>query len=238
MRGGVRVLFSGSIIGCAFPETTEVESLTLDQAFSRVTVDLDRGSMEVVAEGELGVSAEWTSTYQRARPEVAWQEDGDELRVVATCLYDDLLCQVDFVLTVPATAILLLDTAEGEVRLVGGQNIVTVAAPKGPATVEGVSGDLTVDAAGPVEVTGAAGNRVVLDARDGGVSVTHQGPFELLRAVSETDDVVVEVPAGSYQVVVNNPPGGVVLDSITEDPTATSEIEAQSLGGRVAIYGR
>ncbi len=239
--GLLRVLLASSVMGCAFSETVETDPVEWNKPFSRLTIDSDAGDLTITGGDTEILSGEITSTYVRASPEVTWRLGGpedDELEVTVSCGLSDSECEVDMTLTVPSEIGVLLDTKLGDVSLMGIVGNVTLTTKEGNISALDIVGEVgATTRSGDVSVEGLSGARTIIDVEEGSVAIEQLGLFNVVHGASQLGDVQITVPEGLYNVVTSPAPGGVTVEGVDIDATASARIEATALDGSIVILG-
>jgi len=180
----------------------------------------ERGAVAIRAGAASGAELTAHDRWVVVRPDVTATLEEGTLRVRVTCPTLSLVsCSSDIVLTVPSTAQLDVKAVRGHMAVDGID---------GPMSVLSEDGDVTVRGAPPTletrSVTGTITAR--LTAR----------PDRVL-ARSETSDVRLTVPAGTYRLTADSTQGGETVTGITADAASPRELIASSGRGEVTVTG-
>lgn len=180
----------------------------------------ERGAATIRAGAASGAELTAHDRWVVVRPEVrATLEDGT-LRVKVSCPRLSLVsCSSDIVLTVPPTVQLDVKTVRGRLEVDGID---------GPMTVLSEDGDVAVRGGPPTLESRSVTGTVTAD-------LTARPDRVLLR--SETRDVRLAVPAGTYRLTADSTLGGETVTGITADPAAARELIASSGKGEVTVTG-
>ncbi|MFN8123227.1 MAG: hypothetical protein U0237_12445 [Thermoleophilia bacterium] len=195
-------------------------TLRLQGEVRKVELLSERGAATLRAGSASGAEITAHDRWIVVRPEVDASIEDGTLRVKVSCPSLSLVsCSSDIVVTVPPTAQLDVKTVRGRMEVDGLDGPMRVLSEDGDVAVRG--GPPTLDAR---SVTGTV--TADLGARPDRV---------LLR--SETRDVRLTVPSGTYKLTADSTLGGETVTGITSDPAAPRELIASSGKGEVFVTG-
>ena len=203
-----------------------------------VVVQLASGDV-VLRRGSAGQITVRRHLQWSSRPPVVDERwDGHTLRLKQTCpagVFGES-CQVDDIVTVPASVSVTASTAGGN---------ITVNGVGGPLELSSASGDVAASGpAGPVSARTASGNITVTGARSADVSAkTDSGDVELafagvpavVNGETASGNVTVFVPPGpSYNVQADTVSGNRSV-TVGQDPASQKVVIAHSASGDVTV---
>lgn len=184
-----------------------------------VRISTDRGAA-VVRPGTPRV--EQKRTWILSAPRVESRVEDGTLTVDVTCPnWAFVSCSADVVVQAPATADVSVDATRGNVVVTGMSAAVTARSEDGSVRVEGTS--TTVAASSVTKPVTVVLNGAVPDE---------------VSARSETGDVSVTVPRGTYRVTAQSVKATARVEGLTRDATAAANITAHSGIGDVTVTGR
>lgn len=180
----------------------------------------ERGAATIRGGGDSGAELTSHDRWVLVRPEVSAALEDGVLTVDVSCPRLSLVsCSSDVELTVPANVQLEVKTIRGHMEVDGIDGAMTVLSEDGDVVVRGgpprlesrsVTGSVTAE-------LGARPDRVLLR--------------------SETRDVRLTVPSGTYRLTADSTLEGEDVTGITSDPSAVRELIASSGSGRVIVTG-
>ncbi len=250
-RGGVlgRILGLAAIVLVAAIAVAAVSWLTrsthtstegISDGFSRVEIDVDAGTVEIVgsASGEATIEVTTESGWF-ADAEVTHEiEDGDTLRVEGACGGSLILiqCRTDVVLTVPDDVEVVAHSSAGRLLARGLAGPTDLDSSAGSVTVEDQSGDLTAhSSAGGVHVDGLSADEAKVTSSAGAVTIAATEPPRSLDAESSAGRVHVVLPAGEeYDVDAESSAGSTDVEVDTSQDSRY-KIRAFSSAGAVTV---
>jgi DUF4097 and DUF4098 domain-containing protein YvlB len=167
----------------SYDVTEQVKTLTIDARAAAVTVQAGDGAIKVTE----------TYHYSNDRPRTSHEVSGTELRLTESgCASDELRCNVEFSVRVPAATTVNITARAGAVSLADLTSDVTV-----------------ITDAGAVEGKGLAGDRVSVKTDAGATSLQFSEPPASVEASTELGAISLKVPSGTaYAVDVSTAAGG------------------------------
>lgn len=196
---GVTVVAGGLLLSACdwdFAGEKFTDEETLSQPVGEVRFDNDSGNVKIVVGDTFEVRR--TVGYRDEKPGRTYRRDGDAL-VLEKCTLRD--CWVDYEVTVPEGVKVNGHVDSGSVEVVGATS-ANVAAESGDVTVQDVAGEVNATTqSGNVTLSGIGG-AVVAGAQSGDVSVAMTSA-QKVAASTESGDVEVTVPEGSYRVRID-----------------------------------
>jgi hypothetical protein len=199
-------------------QTTDERRLTLTPTGQRLTIDADG---DVRIDVGTGTDVQVTERIRHAigRPRVEETSTPDGVALRGNCPWYASNCSVDFVVTVPASISVDVDSSAGN---------VTVAGLAGSARLHSSAGD--------VRASGLRGEQVEARSSAGDVTLGFDAPPTTVIAHSSAGDVEIRLPdiEGGYQVHANTSAGDEKVD-VANDPASGRRIDATSSAGDVTI---
>jgi hypothetical protein len=211
---------------------TEREDFTETEDFSRVEIDVGQGDVAVSGCEQAEASGTLTTRFGKTPPTTAHYVDDGVLHVTATCEDMELACAIELALDVPRGV---------DVVVVGGSGDVTVEGVDGDVDVEAGSGDVRVaDAGGRVTAETGSGDLVVTDPAgdvdasvgSGDIDVTGSNAFTVA-ASAGSGDVRVQQLCPFTRVDAETGSGDIVLAV----PAGAYDLDARSDSGDVDVLG-
>ncbi len=195
-------------------------SYAVNEAVSRVELDIAGGDVEILGGGPLRVAVrrQERSAYDQRPRERRTFVDG-VLRVESSCPRIVVgTCAADYRLTVPDNVPVRVTQRAGDVRMT---------AYRGSAEISTSAGDILVDA--------FCGFALRATADSGRVHVSTVCSPERLDLRSTTGDVTALVPPGRYQVDADTSGGRVAVRGVVAVADAPWQIQALSATGDVTV---
>ena len=255
-RGVVAAAAATTLIVLAGCDTLSFRRLDYDHTertkITKITVDDDgAGDVVVRANGPADqVRVKRVVRYQGDEPTSRYEIKGDELVLPTDCGHR---CSISWEVTAPPGVVVRGGTGSGNVDLTD-VGAVDFTLSSGDLTVRGATGEVrasttsgnmrVVEAAGPVRLRARSGDieaRRLASAADvettsGNIVVELDQPAPA-RLHATSGDVDLAVPAGRYRVRATATSGDTDV-RVTDDPTASIQLEASATSGNVTVSTR
>jgi hypothetical protein len=211
--------------GCAEADTRTGGSTTTDQQSYEITEPIDalvvdaRAAAVIVEGGDGPLTVDETYHFSDDKPATSHRVDGSTLHLTDSgCRNDDVRCDVEFRVHLPAAAHTEITSQAGAVRLTG------------------LTGDVTVNTrAGAVEGRGLGSDEVSVETQAGAARLEFTQPPSTVRASTEVGAVEVRVPGDtSYAVDVQTTVGRSDV-SVQRDPSSAHRIQIRTSVGAVKV---
>jgi len=204
-----------------------------------VSLNTSAGSVRVEVGTNTQVGVSYTEHFQLQRPTISASTSATGVQLNAKCGAGVLAnnCEINYVLTVPATAVLTLHTGDGAIRVIGGSGADSFDTGNGNILFENVSGDIVAHTGdGGIGGNSVRSKSVHASTGNGGVRI--DWAVAPLAVVATTGDgrIALTVPQGGgpYRVSTHTGAGGVHV-TVPIDPAAIATISAQTGNGGVVI---
>jgi DUF4097 and DUF4098 domain-containing protein YvlB len=172
-------------------------------------------------------------------PTVSERVVGSTLVIESDCFpLGNTWCDVSYVLDIPASVDVHVDTALGSIRLSDLTGSADLSSATGSITVEGATGNLRLDSgAGSVHGTGLGSSRVQASSGAGSVALAFATPPDLVDAEAGAGSVDIELPRGdaTYRVEDVKNEGNLRV-AVTTDPTSNRVLKLESGAGSVSVH--
>jgi DUF4097 and DUF4098 domain-containing protein YvlB len=187
----------------------QVESVIIDARAAAITVQAGNGATSVTE----------TYHYSDDKPRTSHEVSGTTLRLTESgCETQELRCDVEFSVHVPADTAVDITARAGAVRLTGLTSDVTV-----------------VTDAGAVEGTGLAGDSVSVKTDAGATSLQFTEPPASVEASTELGAILLKVPGGTaYAVDVSTTAGGSDI-RVQQDANSPHKISLRTEVGGIRV---
>lgn len=186
----------------------------------RLDVVVEHGDVEIVGGGPVEVIVERTDTRAFGHEPVERRMiQGGVLRIESSCPALVVgTCEADYRITMPENVAATVSSEHGDVR---------VNAYRGVADLSASGGEITVEA--------FCGRLLHATARGGDVDVQASCTPQRLETRTDSGDVRIVVPRGTYSVDADTNGGAVDVYGLTEIRTARAQIQALSDSGDVTV---
>ncbi|HEX4778615.1 MAG TPA: DUF4097 family beta strand repeat-containing protein [Acidimicrobiia bacterium] len=237
----VFALFTGGLIAVVVARNTRrvaEEDLTFD-GVDRVEIEIDSGSVRVVARESPNVLVRRRVQYGRRRPATSETRAGTTLRITAAPPRGPLQgwWWIDHVLAVPAGTEVQARTAAGPMAVEGVRGAVDLTSNAGRITVHDCAGALALHSdAGSIEVDGARSKSVTAHTDAGHVKLAFVDAPDDVDATSSGGAVEIALPGGPYRVDASADAGRREV-AIATAPDAARSVHAHSDAGSVRVVG-
>ena len=227
-----------SVVGM-FARASEQHTSGYDWHGGTISVNDSSGSVRIQAVAGSQLSVSYTEHYELKRPTVSATTTGGGLQLTAKCP-GGLLgnnCEVNYVLSVPASAALVVHTGSGGLHVIGATGTQTLDTGDGGITLENVSGAVTAHTgSGRIHGSQLRSASVQASTGDGGIQVDWATAPTTVVATTGSGGVHLVVPRGSgpYRVATHTGSGGVNV-RVATDPQSTSSISVQTGDGGIDV---
>lgn len=225
------------------PASTEQHTDSYTHPISLLVVKSDSGNIAVSA-GDAGkVTVTQNAKWADQRPNVTQQWTGDTLTITATCP-DKNNCQVEFAVTLPATAAVQTQVRSGDISVAGLAGSLDLSSTTGEFTVADVSGPLRIaGGSGDVKGSGLRSTDVTAQHETGTIDLGFVvAPRSAAATTRDSGDVTITVPAltdghGGYNVQATTGNGDRKV-GVTQDSNGAYSVNASTADGDVTVnYG-
>lgn len=204
-----------------------------------VSLNISSGSVRVEVGTGTQVEVSYTEHYELQRPTISASTAANGVQLNAKCVggLAAFACEVNYLVTVPPTAMLTLHTGDGAIRVIGGSGADSFDTGNGNILFQNVSGDIVAHTGdGGIGGDGVRSKTVHASTGNGGVRIDWS--IAPLSVVATTGDgrIALTVPQGSgpYRTSTHTGDGSVHV-TVPTDPTATATISAQTGNGGIVI---
>jgi hypothetical protein len=242
---GLPFVVGGAIVGAftvvgAFAQTSEHHVASYELSGGAVTLRTDGNvTVEVGTGTQIGVA--YTEHYQLKKPTVTSMTSGGGVQLTATCPGGLIIfgsnCQINDVLTVPATAVLNLHSGDGDIHVSDSTAALSLDTGDGDIEFDNVTGDITARSGdGDVTGTQVSSKNVQASTGDGGIHIDWAIAPTTVVATTGDGSIHLVVPQGSgpYRTSTHTGDGSAHVTSLV-DSTAASSITAESGDGSITI---
>jgi Putative adhesin len=221
--------------------TTDRGTVSIDDAYDQVEVDVSVGEVVIEAGGDDETTLEYRTESGLWRDaEVSHRLDGDRLVIDGDCGGGFLwlpfgYCRADITLTVPADVDVIASSSAGRVVATGLGGSADLKSSAGRVDVHDHSGQLRAhSSAGAVVVDGLASDDAEITSSAGAVEVTAVEPPRNLVAESSAGAVRVTLPDQPYDLDADSSAGDVRIE-VPTDPDSEYHVRAHSSAGDVTV---
>jgi hypothetical protein len=216
--GGSGAVGAGGSATAGSSTTTDRQSYAITEPIDALVVDA-RAAAVIVEGGDGPVTVDETYHFDDDKPATSHRVDGTTLHLTdAGCRNDDVRCDVEFRVHLPATARTEVTSQAGAVRLTG------------------LTGDVAVSTqAGAVEGRGLGGDEVRVETQAGAATLEFTEAPSAVSASTEVGAIEVRVPGDtSYAVEVQTTVGRSAI-SVPRDPASPHRIQIRTTVGAVKV---
>lgn len=216
-----------------------------DHAFPQPVerIEIDGVSSEIdftVAPTSAGaVLVERIMRWNHGEPLTGGVVEGGVLRLRSACDAPTEVCDASYTITSPLPVALRTwsSSGHGHVRAVGARGL-EVARGDGGVELESISGEIEIETE-----TGAVTGATLRPAecrvrtRAGPVGLAFARAPDVLQIETDSGDVAVLVPAGSYRLALTSERGAVELSGVEDEPRSALEITISTRRGDIEVRG-
>ncbi|MGH8891451.1 MAG: DUF4097 family beta strand repeat-containing protein [Acidothermaceae bacterium] len=227
-----------SMVG-QFSQTSEHHEASYAWNGGEISLHASAGYVHVVTGGGSQVAVSYTEHYQLKRPTVTATTADGGVQLNAKCPSGIFAnnCEINYTLTVPASAQLVLHTGDGHVSVADVTGALSLDVGNGGISLDNVSGDIVAHTGdGGVGATRLRSTSVQASTGNGGVHL--EWIVAPKNATVQTGDggIGLTVPqrTGPYAVSATTGNGGTQVD-VPNDPSSSSKISAHTGNGGIQI---
>jgi len=204
-----------------------------------VTLNTSSGSVRVEVGTGTQVGVSYAEHFELKRPTISSSTSANGVQLNARCAGGVLgnNCDVNYLLTVPAAAVLTLHTGDGAIHVIGGSGADSFDTGNGAILFENVSGDIVAHTGdGRIGGNGVRSRSVHASNGNGGVRIDWSVAPQAVVATTGDGGIALTVPQGSgpYRMSTHTGDGGVHV-TVPTDPAATATITAETGSGGIVI---
>jgi hypothetical protein len=234
---GAAIVGAFTVVG-AFAQTSERHVASYQWSGGAITLHTDGDvTVEVGTGTQVGVA--YTEHYQLKKPTVTSSTSNGGVQLTATCpggLFGSN-CQINYVLTVPATATLNLHTGDGDIHLSGSSGSAALDTGDGDIEFDNVTGNVAAQSGdGDISGTQVGSTNVQVSTGDGDVQIDWSVAPTTVVATSGDGGIHLMLPQGSgpYRTSTHTGDGSAHVTSLV-DSTAVASITATTGDGGISI---
>ncbi len=230
-----------SMVGM-FAHTSEHHVAGYDWQGGEISVNTSSGSVRVQAGTGTRVEVAYTEHYELKKPTVSASTVDGGVQLSAKCPGGIFAnnCDINYVITVPTSARLMLHTGNGSVRVTGISGDASIDTGNGGITLDNVSGGIVAHTGnGGIRGTQVRSTSFEAKTGNGGIRVDWAVAPTNVTATTGNGGVRLAVPIGSgpYRVSTHTGNGGVNV-AVPTDPSAHDSITARTgNGGLQIVFG-
>jgi DUF4097 and DUF4098 domain-containing protein YvlB len=226
-----------SVVG-AMAQTSERHVASYPWSGGAITLRTD-GNVTVEVGSGSQIAVTYTEHYQLKKPTVTAATSGGGLQLTAKCPggFFGSNCAINYVLTVPATAVLNVHCGDGDIAVTGSTAALSLDTGDGGIDLENVTGDVVARTGdGGISGSQVSSKNVQASTGDGGIHITWSTAPTTVVASTGDGGIHLVVPQGSgpYRMSTHTGDGSVHV-SVASDLTATSLITAETGDGSITI---
>jgi Putative adhesin len=187
------------------------------------------------------IAVTYTEHYQLKKPSVTSATSDGGLQLTAKCPGAVVVfgsnCAINYVLTVPAAAMLDLHSGDGDIHVNGSTAALSLDTGDGDIEFDNVSGNVVAQSGdGGISGSQVSSKNFQATTGDGGIHVTWSVTPATVVATTGDGGIHLVVPQGSgpYRTSTHTGDGSAHV-SVATDPTASPSITAESGDGSITI---
>lgn len=222
-----------------FAHTSERHVVSYPWQGGDITVNTSSGSVRVEVGTASTVDVTYTEHYELKRPVVSATTLKSGIQLTARCpggIFGNN-CDINYVITVPAAARLVLHSGNGGLQVSGSTGAESLDTGDGGITIENVSGDI-VARTGNGGIHGAQLGSASVNATTGDGGIALEWAIRPTAVIATTGnggiDLTVPKGGGPYRVSTHTGNGGVDV-TVPTDVGASASITAQTGDGGIDI---
>jgi hypothetical protein len=222
-----------------YAHTSEHHQVSYPSQGGEISLQTSSGNVDIVVGTARDVGVSYTEHYQLKKPTVTSTTSGGGVQLVARCP-GGLLgnnCEINYVLTVQANALLAIHTGDGHISSTGTNGSQSFDTGNGGVTLIDVGGAVVVRSGnGSINGTSLLATSLEATTGNGGISAAWTTAPTSVDATSGDGGIDLVVPAGSggYRVSATTGDGSTTI-AIPNDPAASSSIAARTGDGGITI---
>jgi hypothetical protein len=204
-----------------------------------ITLNTSAGNVEVVSGTGTQVTVEYTEHYQLKRPTVTASLANDGVQLGARCPGGPFVqgCEVNYVLTVPDSARLVVHSGDGGIRIIGGSGAASLDTGNGGIDFDNVSGNIVAHT-GDGAITGTRVRSTTIHASTGNGAVNIAWSLAPTTVVATTGngsiDLLVPRLTDPYRTSTDTGNGAINVSVLTAS-TAGRTLTARTGNGAITI---
>jgi len=227
-----------SVVG-TFAHASEQHQASYDWNGGEISLSVGSGRVTVEAGAGSRVDVSYTEHYELKKPTVSAATADGGLQLNAKCpggIFGNN-CAVNYTLTVPASAHLVVHTGDGTVRISGMVNGVSADTGDGGIHLTDVGGDVVARTGdGGIDATRLRSTSVQAETGDGGIRLEWAIAPTSVTATTGDGGIVLAVPSGSGPYNVSATTGdGRAQVNVPTDKASSSSITAHTGDGGILI---
>jgi hypothetical protein len=222
-----------------FARASEHHVVSYPWSGGTISLDVGSGSVQVSVGGSDSVGVAYTEHYGLKKPTVTGAVSASGLALNGRCpnSFFGSNCAVNYVLTVPASARLVVHGGDGSISVTDLTGGVSLSTGNGSISIDGVGGDVAAHSGnGSIHGTDVTARSLQASSGNGSVVVAWTTAPTTVIATSGNGSVHLTVPRGSgpYQVQADTGNGSRHVD-VPLDSSSTSTISAHTGNGSLTI---
>jgi len=227
-----------SMVG-QFAQTSEHQAASYDWNGGEISLQTSSGYVHVVVGTGTQVGVSYSEHYQLKKPTVTATTSADGVQLNAKCpggIFGNN-CEINYTLTVPASAHLVLHSGDGHISIADVTGALSLDTGDGGITLDNVSGDIAAHTGnGGIGATRLRSTSVQAATGDGGIDLDWLVTPKNVTVRTGNGGIKLDVPQGSgpYAVSASTGNGGRQID-VPTDPSASSKITAHTADGGIHL---
>lgn len=227
---------SALLISCTAEPVPTPEPVVVSDPIERLDLQTGVGDVLVSAHAEdfVQITASVPDDVVTVTPIVA----GGILSIQVSCASADAAtCDASLDLRVPEAVELTIETASGDIVVVGMGGDADLTTASGSVEVDGFSADTLLVTAGSGLVTGLrlTAEEVVIASSAGPVEVAFEAPPTAVTLDTADGDIAVSLPQADYALDVTSAEGDVSIEGLVDVPGAAASLHAATQRGDVRV---
>jgi hypothetical protein len=204
-----------------------------------ISLRTSAGSVRIESGTVSTVEVAYTEHYELKKPKVTGVIADGGVQLTAACpggIFGNN-CEINYVVTLPASARLVVHTGSGSVQLADLAGALSVDAGDGGITFDSVSGDIVAHTGnGGIHGTAVQSKSVDVSTGDGSINLAWASAPTSVTAMTGNGGIALVLPSGSgpYRVATSTGNGGQHV-SVPTDIGARSTISARTGDGSIKI---
>ncbi len=242
LAAGIVLSLALSTVGSLADQAIPSRQRVFTTPVQAVTVEVGRGSVTVERSAGPDTVVETSGTRGLTSPSDLERVSGRTLTIRSSCgwTFSNNRCSRDYVLKVPPSATLHINTGQGNVGVVGVDGALAVNSGEGDVTVRDGTGPLRATSGqGSVSADGLRSQDVYAESGQGDVDLGFLAPPRRVAANSGQGSVSIELPKGpdTYQIH-DSSSEGTTTSTVNESSSSPRIIHATSGQGDVTVRYR
>ena len=235
------LIVCASVVASACEPNLRFSDQAFPQPIERIEVDGVSSEIEftVAPTSDGDVLVERIMRWNHGEPRVEAELAGGVLRLRSACDAPTEVCDASYTITSPLPTALRSrsSSGHGHVRAVGARGL-DVARTDGRVELESISGEIEIETETGA-VTGAAlrCSQCSVRTRAGPVGLAFARAPDSLRIETDSGNVSVLVPAGSYRLALTSERGAVETSGVDDEPRSAATITISTRRGDIEVRG-